>query len=229
MRGVPRGGAGAAGGPRVRLLAVRAVFFDLDGTLVDSRTIVPDTYVAVVERFGGRASREQVVAAYGAGAFDAVLAQLLGREPPAGAREHYLRELASRAGSVTLYPGVGRVVERLSARFPLCVYSGASAKAVGILLEPTGLRPLFRVVLGGDEVARPKPDPEGLRVLAERLGLDTREVAYVGDAARDAEAARACGAVAVLAGWGHEFTADAPADLVVAAPDDLLGAFDGLA
>jgi HAD superfamily hydrolase (TIGR01509 family) len=228
MRGVPRGDTGAAGGPRVRLLAVRAVFFDLDGTLVDSRTIVPDSYVAVVEGLGGRASREQVVAAYGAGASDAVLAQLLGHEPPAEAREHYLRELESRAGSATLYHGVRRAVERLAGRLPLGVYSGASAEAVSILLEPTGLRPFFRAVLGGDEITRPKPDPEGLRVLAGRLGLDTREVAYVGDAARDAEAARACGAVAVVAGWGHEFTAEAAADLVIPSPDDLLDAFDGL-
>ncbi len=50
--------------------------------------------------------------------------------------------------------------------------------------------------------------------------------AYVGDSPVDLEAARSSGARAVAAGWGHLYSSDSPADLVLERPEDLLELVD---
>ena len=206
---------------------VTAIAFDLDGTLIDSGVVVPDAYLAVVDKLGGAVkTREQVIAAYRAGATAAVLAQLLGREPPPNAVTLYLGELERRADGVSVYSGMRRTLQRLAERWPLGVYSGASAAACAILLERTGLREFFAAVVGGDEVGSPKPDPQGLLELGRRLGVSTSEIAYVGDSVRDVGAARACGALAVVAAWGHEYSSVDAGAVAVASPEELLGVFD---
>ncbi len=210
-----------------RAATVRAVAFDLDGTLLDTGTVVPDSYIAVVRELGGAApTRRDVISAYHVGAADAVIAELLGRTPPTNAVARYLAELERRADAVSVYPGIRAAVEQLAERLPLAVYTGASSRACAVLLERTGLRRFFRVVLGGDEVERPKPDPEGLCTVAARLGLTTEQLAYVGDAPRDAGAAGACGALAIIAAWGHEYVPPSDRTIVVAAPNELVGVFD---
>jgi phosphoglycolate phosphatase-like HAD superfamily hydrolase len=80
----------------------------------------------------------------------------------------------------------------------------------------------FKVVVGGDEVPLPKPDPAGIRLACDRLGVDTRDVAYIGDAAVDVEAARRAGALALAAGWGHLFSDQHKAACVLREPGELL-------
>ena len=103
--------------------------------------------------------------------------------------------------------------------------TGASARAAQILLGAAGLLTNFKVVVGGDELPSPKPDPAGIRLACERLGVDPRDVAYIGDAAVDVAAARRAGALAVAAGWGHQFSHQHEADRVFREPRDLLTLF----
>ena len=77
-------------------------------------------------------------------------------------------------------------------------------------------------MVGSDEVARPKPEPDGIIEACARVGLQVTDAAYVGDSMRDLEAARRSGALAVAAAWGHEHDGSAPADLVARTPGDLL-------
>lgn len=60
----------------------------------------------------------------------------------------------------------------------------------------------FDVLLGGDDVRVPKPDPEGLRLALDRLRLAPSEAIYVGDSVVDGEAAHAAGVpfIGVLTG-----------------------------
>src|SRR5581483_9171670 len=102
---------------------------------------------------------------------EAVIAALLGRMPPPDAAARYFVELERRADAVQVYAGMRAALEQLAERLPLAVYTGASARACAILLDRTGLRRYFRTVVGGDEVQRAKPDPEGLEMVAARLGL----------------------------------------------------------
>ena len=202
---------------------LEAIVFDLDGTLVDTGATVPAAYAATVAALGGPAvPAAAVVAAYPLGATKSILEHFLSRSVSADEVEGYHERLAA-IGTIEPYPGVVAALEALHGRVPLAVYTGAGGRAARIVLERAGLTAFFQTVVGGDEVARPKPNPEGLLLAARRLGVPVDATAYVGDAARDLEAAQACGALPVAAAWGQEFTGDARVAHVLHDPAGLAG------
>ena len=91
--------------------------------------------------------------------------------------------------------------------------------------QADGVRSLadrFGVVVGGDEVEQQKPAPDGVLLACKSLRVNPASAAYVGDSPSDLQAARSSGARAFAAGWGHLFTPDEPADLVLDRPEELL-------
>jgi pyrophosphatase PpaX len=73
---------------------------------------------------------------------------------------------------------------------------------VDLAFDVLPLRHLFETVVGGDETNRHKPDPEPLLLAAERLGVEPRDCAYVGDSPFDIRAAKAAEMFAVAVTWG---------------------------
>ena len=77
---------------------------------------------------------------------------------------------------------------------------------IGGILEKHDATDLIDVIIGGDEVANPKPDPEGLHTLLEKFQISEEEMLYVGDSIVDAQTAQTCGVdfIAVLTGTTSE-------------------------
>ena len=201
-------------------MAVRQLVWDMDGTLLDSSVGVPAAYVAAVRRLGGPpTSPERVIASYPLGPPDVLLAHLLGRDLATGESEAYYDELASVA--VRPYRGIADVLSALRARgHRLAVFTGASYRAAAMLLAAAGVT--ADVLVGGDEVRRPKPASDGLLLAAQRLGIVASAIAYIGDSPNDIGAARAAGSMSVAAAWGHQYDAAVPADVTLATPGDVL-------
>jgi HAD superfamily hydrolase (TIGR01509 family) len=182
------------------LRSLAAVVFDLDGTLVDTRHVNAQAHGASHAAFS-------------------LVDQLTGRVPLDAASRVYHDRLAELAHRLRPFEGVPELLERLPV--PAAVVTGATREAAEIVLGATGLRGHFDVVVSADDVERPKPDPEGLHLACERLGVAPERVAYVGDLTGDVAAAHACGAVAVGAAWAQH-AAVAGADHVLRRPEQLL-------
>ena len=195
----------------------------MDGTLIDSSTLVPTAYAAAVIELGGRApAAGDVIDAYPLGPPAVLLAHFLGRPAGPDDLDTYYRHLAACASrGVRPYPGVRALLAMAARRMPVAVFTGASRIAATILLERSGLSPWLDELVGGDEVARPKPAPDGIIEACRRLEVAAGEAAYVGDAAIDMVAAAAGGAFAIAAGWGHQHDPSGPSDLVVRSPREL--------
>ena len=200
-----------------------AIVWDMDGTLIDSATVVPDAYIRAITRLGGPTlTREAVIAAYGLGPPVIMLAHLLGRATTDADVQEYLACLRAEAAAARPYPGIEATLEGLRGRVEMGVFTGANHAGALILLESAGLTGHFTVVVGGDEVEHQKPAPDGVLRACRSLGVAPASAAYVGDSASDLEAARSSGARAFAAGWGHLYGPDSQADLVLHRPEELL-------
>lgn len=182
---------------------IRAVVFDLDGTLVDTMVSVPQAYVDTVRRLGGPAlSPDDVVSAWNLGPAPVVLAHLLDRDIDAEDVEVFFDEIDRAAATAVAFDGIHALLDALdAAALATAVLTNASHRGAAQLLSATGLAQRFELVLGADQVRKPKPYPDGLLDVSDRLGVTAADIAYVGDAQSDIDAANAAGALAVFAGW----------------------------
>lgn len=181
---------------------IRAVVFDLDGTLVDSAT---DLAHAVNHALRGLGLPErptaEIATFVGEGAarlVERAVAPRLDLLQPGLALwwEHYRVHLLDHT---VLYPGMAALLR--DARLPLAVHTNKPGALARQILDGLGVRERFVEVLGGDEAPR-KPDPAGTRALLARLGVGPEEALYVGDSVVDLELARAVPMPLLTVTWG---------------------------
>ena len=195
-------------------LAVSAVLFDLDGTLLDT---LPDLHAAVsaMLRDLGRpplpeAATRNYVGRGIANLVKRVLANSLdvaddAAPPPQDALDSFRRHYASENGrQVRPYPGVLEGLKALKAKgIPLGVITNKAQAFTLPLLELTGLSGYFDVVVSGDLLPRQKPDPMALIWACGRLGVSPAETLFIGDSINDFLAGRAAGCHVFLLPYGY--------------------------
>jgi phosphoglycolate phosphatase len=213
-----------------------ALVFDLDGTLIDSRHDI----TTAVNRTRGRydlppLALEEVVGMVGEGA--RLLIERAFPELPADRFDEALVLYLAAYRDVCLdetrpYPGVPEMLAALAERYPLALLSNKGEELSRLILSGLGLHSFFREVLGGDSLPTRKPDPAGLRRLAERLGVTAGGLLLVGDTRIDAETAQAAGSQFALVEWGFPRplgTAGLMTSLRVATAAELVAALVGCA
>ena len=192
---------------------IKAVIFDLDGTLVDS---APDILLAInkllAEEGRPALTLEEVSAMIGDGA-----PKLVQRAVNATGEGDALEDLPTLTGRflgfyeghttdlTRPYPGVPEALQRLrSAGMRMGICTNKPERPTRELLRDLHLAPYFQVVLGGDTVEGvKKPDPRLIHALLDALGARPAEAVMVGDAANDVAAARAAGIPVILRAGGY--------------------------
>jgi sugar-phosphatase len=185
----------------VDLGTVRAVLFDMDGTLVDSDAAVERAWRSWAAEYGVDAGPVLAIA-HGRPAESTVREVLPGLAEPAvraaAQRQHVLQydDLAD----VTATPGaLGLVAELTRAGVPWAVVTSADPPLAANRLGAAGIAPPLLLTL--DDVTAGKPDPEGYLAAAARLGVHPRHCLVVEDSPVGVAAGRAAGApVAALKG-----------------------------
>ncbi|MFV0472821.1 MAG: phosphoglycolate phosphatase [Pikeienuella sp.] len=172
-----------------------AVIFDLDGTLVDS---APDIHAAANAMLAAldrpALDAERVVSFVGNGVAKLVERCLDATGGPDGRAQALFDAAYARAPAALTrpYPGVREALAALDdAGCALGIVTNKPAALTGALLEGLSLGARFRVVLGGDSLARMKPDPLPLLTAAARLGAG--DAVFIGDSETDEAAAESAG------------------------------------
>lgn len=218
--------------PRTHAM-IRAVFFDLDGTLLDTAPDMASCLNALLEE-AGRAplplARIRPVVSHGA---TALVRLGFGLGPEDGeAFEHLRRRFLALyhrrlARETRLFPGMDSVLEALEAEGRSWgVVTNKPARFTEPLLNALGLDTRAACIVSGDTAPARKPDPRPLLHACGVTGVLPEECVYVGDARRDVEAAHAAGMPAAVALFGYLGETDEPAawgaDALVETPAALL-------
>jgi mannitol-1-/sugar-/sorbitol-6-phosphatase len=167
-----------------------AVLFDMDGTIVDSRAIVERTWLGWATEHGIPVEAALKVA-HGRRTFETM--QLLAPEvatPEEAARLDALEE--EQEGGEAAIPGALELLSSLPRDRWAVVTSAGRALALRRIAR-VGL-PTPALVIGADDVAAGKPNPEGYLKGAQRLGVDPRRCVVFEDTPPGAEAGRSAGA-----------------------------------
>ncbi|MGH8168539.1 MAG: phosphoglycolate phosphatase [Woeseiaceae bacterium] len=206
------------------------IFFDLDGTLVDT---APDmvAVLAALQKDNGSAPLPYEVAraSVSHGAFGLIDLAFpgVGDEERSRLHREYLEryEQAVCIGS-TLFPGLTELLDRLDRHgTPWGVVTNKPQRMTEPLLEKLGLRERMSCAISGDTLPQRKPHPAPLLLACEQAGVEPTQSIYAGDDARDIIAGRAAGMTTIAATYGYIVADDDPvlwqADHVATNPREL--------
>jgi len=204
------------------------VLFDLDGTVIDSGSIILASMRHVAETVvGGTWSDDHLTHAVGGPGLEAQMVALDPDRVDELVRAYRLHNEALH-DTLVCCAGMEGVLATLKERgHRLGIVTAKRRATADLAFARLPIEHLFETVVGGDETERHKPCPEPLLLGLERLGAFPRDAAYVGDSPFDMQAAKAAGMYAVGVSWGRIHPADrlTDADVIVDRAEELLELF----
>ncbi|EKE77101.1 phosphoglycolate phosphatase [Gallaecimonas xiamenensis] len=190
---------------------IKAVAFDLDGTLVHSLPDLVWAANAMRRQLGLAAVGEDKVSQWVGNGISKLVeraSQELGEAPQALAlfEAAYQSHLAVASRP---YDGALAVLTELGRRgFALALVTNKASRFAIPLVRDLGLEPHFEHILCGDSLAAKKPDPLPLTWLCQRFDLAPAELLMVGDSKNDIQAAQAAGCPSVGLTGGYNYGED---------------------
>ncbi|HEV2522008.1 MAG TPA: HAD-IA family hydrolase [Candidatus Acidoferrales bacterium] len=216
-----------------RFSEVRALIFDLDGTLIDSKLDLALSVNATLAELGREPlPHEQIFSYVGQGA-PTLIARALGdtssEEECRRGLEFFIRYYSThKLDNTVLYPGVRETLDALNG-FSMAVLTNKPVRVSRGILQELGVGGHFRFVYGGNSFERKKPDPMGVESILREFGAAPEEGMVVGDSEVDVQTARNAGTwvCGVTYGFGSHRLAEYPPDLLVDSLTELLPHLSG--
>jgi HAD superfamily hydrolase (TIGR01509 family) len=203
-----------------------ALLFDFNGVIVDDEEQHRSVLAEILGEHGIPLTREQYYADYLGLDDRRSIGAAFERAGMPLAPERLERLVAEKSrryerlidASLTLVPGVVEFVRRAAQSFRLAIVSGALRREIALVLDRTGLRRHFGVIVAAEDVSSCKPDPAGYlaarAALAAGEPLPARRCVALEDSLPGLAAARAAGMRCTMLATSHAPAALAAADAV---------------
>ncbi len=185
-------------------MTVKAVFFDLDGTLIDSLPSIRATFEEISRRMGLSFPLEDALSLVGIPLVD-IAREMAGEdrvdEFMNGYRSCYND---SCKGRLQLFPGIGELLALLRERgTKMAVITSKRIRSTRDNLALLAIESYFDAVITPESVANPKPHPEPVLLALESLGVGAAEALMVGDTCFDIAAGNDARVATIAVTWGN--------------------------
>jgi phosphoglycolate phosphatase len=213
-----------------KLHPVRALIFDLDGTLIDSKRDLIHSVNAMLLNMGREKLNEETISGYIGHGAPLLVSRALGGNAPEEEMRRALQFFLAyyeehKLDTTCAYPGVAETMAELSRKqLPMAVLTNKPVRISVRILEALGLATHFRAIYGGNSFETKKPDPSGANKILSEFGAAPNAAMVVGDSEVDVQTARNAGTVAVAVnyGFGVHDRAQYPADIYLEKIGDLV-------
>jgi phosphoglycolate phosphatase len=201
------------------LSTVRALIFDLDGTLIDSKLDLVHSVNAMLREMGRAELPVETISGFvGQGAPLLVTRALGGVSSEAELQraltfflDHYEQH---KVDHTKVYPGVRQALEAMR-HMPMAILTNKPIRISKRILNELELSSYFRAVYGGNSFSTKKPDPLGAQTILSEFGVAPAGALLIGDSEVDVQTARNAGTLAAAVNYGfgtHDRSAH-PADV----------------
>ena len=191
-----------------KIAPVRALIFDLDGTLIDSQRDLIHSVNAMLREMGRQELPEQTISGYIGHGAPQLVARALGGN---ASEEDHQRALKFFLGyyeehkmdNTCAYPGVAETLAQLQRKgLPMAILTNKPARISVRILNSLGLAGYFRAIYGGNSFETKKPDPLGANTILRELGAQPHSAMVIGDSEVDVQTARNAGTLAAAVNYG---------------------------
>ncbi|GAC1450580.1 MAG: HAD family hydrolase [Desulfuromonadaceae bacterium] len=211
-------------------MIIRAVLFDLDGTLVDSLEDLTDAVNHIRSAYSHPPlTADAVRLKVGKGArnlVQQVLPDVAGAEIDRALDVFLEFNKQHIADKSRLYPGIQETLHALAAQdIKMAVISNKNEELSTLMMQTLGIYDLFENICGGDTYPERKPSPLPLLKVADKLGIAPHECVIVGDSINDIQAGQQANITSIACTWGYGNAEElAGADALAHSPQELLAA-----
>lgn len=218
----------------MKQLAVNSLLFDLDGTLIDSKTDLANSINLMLADLGRTTLSEATVGGFVGDGVRVLVRRCLtatdpNHQPPDDAlhakgialmHSHYANEMLK---TTRLYPQVPETLEAFEGRRKAVVTS-KEVRFTRIILEHFDIAKYFDAIVGGDTTPARKPDPGPVLEAMRQLSSSARETVMIGDSENDVIAGKRAGTLTCAVSFGFR----SAEELRATEPDLLIERFDQL-
>lgn len=183
---------------------VKAVVFDMDGTILDSRELIYRAFEDVLAAYGVEGVTRQHMAEVTGKPIKAMYELLAPGHDVADLEMAHLRHHEGNLHLLKAYDDAAHILERLRQSYKLGIFTGFDQLTYE-RLDQVDLRTYFDSIVETTRYTKHKPDPEGLLLCMRELDVVANETVYIGDGITDMQAGQAAG-VAMVVGITHGFS-----------------------
>ncbi|QQK80023.1 HAD family hydrolase [Salicibibacter cibi] len=191
---------------------MQAILFDFDGTLANTLPVVQHAFQTAFKTFDGKnLSAQEVMSMFGPSETEIIRRNLANQAENDAIEMYYEVYKKNHAELVHKNEGIHNLLRSLKSDQGLKVgiVTGKARRSLDLSLEALGMEHFFDVIITGDDVECPKPDPEGIQQALSIVKVNSDQAMFLGDSDADIEAGLAANVYTIGVQWLPEYqTAD---------------------